>query len=215
MRSGKVTASGMDALVTPLGKVKEGDGPHTYLIEKVTEAWLGGPLAEANTFDMTQGEILENDARPAFTVETNLEVEQVSFITGTDERVGCSPDGIIVGQQAGVEIKCPLVKTHVGYLLNGELPKKYIAQVQFSLYVTGFPKWYFYSYCRNMPNLIIEVNPDPKFQQSIDIAVTEFLERFDEAIEKLVKLNGGVRPPIRQQFQQPELKPKFVSETPT
>ena len=113
LRSGKVTASETDNLVTPLGKVRTGDMVRSYLMKKVAEAWLGGPLPSLNTFDMDQGNILEEFARPAFTLETGLDVREVGFITGNDERVGCSPDGLI-GTDAGVEIKCPRIETHIG-----------------------------------------------------------------------------------------------------
>lgn len=211
LRSGKVTASEMDSLITPLGKVKDGAGPKTYLHKKVAEAWLGGPLASLNVWDMEQGQILEEYARPAFTLETGLDVSQVGFITGDDERVGCSPDGL-VGSNSGVEIKCPHVDTHIGYILDNVLPKDYVIQVQGSLYVTGFPKWYFYSFCRRMPPLILEVEPDPAIQKAIGAAVSEFLERFDEALDKLTKLNGGIRPPARAKFApQPQRQEEFQS----
>ena len=47
LRAGKVTASELDRLVTPLGKVKTGDGPRSYLCEKVAEAWKGTTLPSA------------------------------------------------------------------------------------------------------------------------------------------------------------------------
>lgn len=211
LRSGKVTASDMDALVTPLGKVKTGEGPKTYMMKKLAEAWLGGPIVSLNTFDMEQGNILEEYARPAFTLDTGFEVEQVGFITTDDDRCGCSPDGILTGKQIGLEIKCPRVETHIGYLIDGTLPKDYTLQVQGSLWVTKFPKWFFYSYCRRMPPLILEVLPDPEIQEAISEAVEGFLERFDEALATLTKLNGGVRPETRQKFQ-PQEKPKFVAD---
>lgn len=200
----------MDALVSPLGKIRTGDGIDTYLKKKLAEVWTGGPLASLNVFDVEQGVILEEMARPAFTLDTGLEVEEVGFITTDDERVGCSPDGVI-GGKFGLEIKCPKLETHIGYLLEGELPKDYLLQVQGSLYVSGFSKWYFYSFRRNMPPLILEVEPDPKIQSAIHQAVNEFLERLDEALEKLTKLNGGVRPE-RPKFTQQPIKPKFVAD---
>ena len=202
----------MDALVTPLGKVKTGEGCRTYLMKKLAEVWLGGPIASLNTFDMEQGNLLEEYARPAFTLDTGMEVEQVGFITTDDEKCGCSPDGIIVGQKVGLEIKCPKVETHLGYLIEGEVPKDYIIQVQASLWVSGYAKWYFYSFCRRMPPLILEVLPDPEIQEAIGEAVEGFLERFDEAMATLTKLNGGVRPETRQKFQMPPEKPKFESD---
>ena len=193
LRAGKVTASELDALVSPLGKVRTGEGPKTYLHKKVAEARLGGPLPSLNVWDLEQGKILEEFARPAFTVETGLEVTQVGFITGDDDRVGCSPDGLI-GSDCGLEIKCPHIETHIGYLLAGVVPSDYMLQVQGSMFVTGFPRWMFFSYRRRLPPLVLTVEPDDKLQTAIGEALAEFFERFDEAMDKLVKLNGGVRP---------------------
>lgn len=193
LRSGKVTASEMDALVTPLGKVKTGDGPKTYLNKKLAEAWIGGPLPSVQgVLDLENGKILEEYAKPAFTLETGLELEDVGFIESDDGFMGASPDGIVKGQQIGVEIKCPRLETHIGYLLAGCLPSDYVLQVQASLFITGMPKWYFFSYRRNLPPLILEVFPDETIQEAIKIAVDGFTEAFEHGWSKLVSLNGGL-----------------------
>ena len=195
LRSGKVTASEMDALVTPLGKIKTGDGPRSYLMKKVAEAWLGGPLPSVQgVFDIDQGKILEEFARPAFEVESSLEVKTVGFITGDDERIGCSPDGLIGGDQ-GLEIKCPRIENHIRYLMDGVVPPDYVIQVQGSLYVTGFKRWTFVSYRRRLPMFILDVEPDEKIQDSIGQALEMFFEFFDEAWVRLCEINGG--PPKR------------------
>lgn len=212
-RSGIPTASELDALVTTLGKVRTGDMPRTYLHKKITEAWLGGPLASLNVWDVTQGEILEEYAKPAFTLETGLELEQVGFITDDAGRVGCSPDGIVTDKNWGVEIKSPRVETHVGYLLNGIVPPDYVVQVQASLYVTGFEKWYFFSFCRRMPPLILEVYPDKAMQTAIGEALAGFLERFDEGMAKLVALNGGAKPKARDKFAPQPQKQETVGDS--
>jgi hypothetical protein len=192
LRSGKVTASECDALVSPTGKVRTGEGPKTYLHKKLAEAWLGGPLPSVQgVFDLEQGKILEEYAKPAFTIETGLEIEDVGFITGDNELVGCSPDGIVKGHEIGCEIKCPQLPTHIGYLLSGALPSDYIIQVQFSLFVTGFKKWMFFSYRRNLPPLILTVEPDTEIQESIEEAVGNFELAFRDGLEKLVEINGG------------------------
>ena len=200
LRSGKVTASEMDNLVTPLGKVKTGDGPKTYLMKKVAEAWLGGPLPSLNVWDMEQGQILEEYARPSFTLETGFEVERVGFITDDSGNIGCSPDGLLAND-VGLEIKCPHVDTHIRYLLDGVLPTDYVLQVQGSLYVTGFKKWVFYSFRRKMPSFKVEVLPDPKIQDAIIAALKSFKEQYDAALNRLTEINGG--PPVRPKLPIP------------
>lgn len=213
LRAGKVTASELDRLVSPLGKVRTGDGPRSYLMEKVAESWLGTTLPTAEFFDGDQGRFLEEYARPAFTLETGLTVSEVGFIESDDGRMGCSPDGLI-GDGIGLEIKCPHIEKHVGYLLAGVVPTDYVLQVQGSLYVTGFPTWKFFSFRRGLPPLILTVEPDPKIQASIHEAVAEFTAQLDAALEKLTFLNGGLRPePLRLTPKEDE--PEFVSQTPT
>lgn len=196
LRSGKVTASNADALVTPLGKVKKGDGPRTFLMKMLAEAWIGGPLPSIQgVFDIDQGKILEEQAKPAFTLHTGIAVENVAFIESADGRAGCSPDGAIFDGErlvCGVEIKCPRMETHIRYLLDNELPEDYVAQVQFSMFITGLPSWHFFSYRRGFPPLHLEVKADPKLQDAFGHALADFYAEFDAAWKQLVTMNGGL-----------------------
>ena len=209
-RAGIPTASEFDNLVTPEFKIRTGQTPATYLALKVAEAWLGGPLADFKSFDMEQGNILEDEAIPWYELEFGQKIQRVGLITTDDGRVGCSPDGLI-GEDNGIEIKCPAAQTHVRYLLEGVLPKDYAAQVHGAMWVTGYPRWTFLSYRRGFPALVLTVEREEGFQQRLTEALRKFLADFDEAIAKLVEINGG--PPPRRQ-PAPE-KPPFVSEMPS
>lgn len=194
-RSGIPTASEFDALVTPEFKMRTGEMPTTYLSKKLAEAWQGGPLLGFNVFDMDQGNILEDEAKPWFELEHNRPVERVGFITTDDGRVGCSPDGLL-GEDSGIEIKCPRAETHIRYLLNGRLPKDYAAQVHGSMFVTGRKEWKFLSYRRHFPALLITVERDEEIQKTLAKALAEFLKRFDAGMARLAEINGG--PPARR-----------------
>lgn len=181
----------MDALVTPLGKVKTGDGPRTYLYQKLAEAWTGGPVMSLQgIFDVEQGQILEEKAKPAFILETGLDLQNVAFIESDDGKCGCSPDGMTT-KDVGVEIKCPRIETHIRYLVEGKLPVDYIAQVQGSMFVTGYTKWMFFSYRRKMPPLILTIDRDNTFQKAISDALGAFTAAFDAGMKRLVEINGG------------------------
>src|SRR5208282_4714782 len=106
---------------------------------------------------------------------------------------GASPDGLI-GDDLGIEIKCPNASTHVKYLLAGKVPDDYIVQVHFSMFVTGFPRWIFMSYRRAMPPLILTVERDERIQGQIEEAVESFKSRMDTGWKTLVALNGGELP---------------------
>lgn len=193
LRAGIPTASDFDALVTPLGKIRIGDGVRSYLAKKVAEAWQGGPLLEYNSWTMEDGQILESEARPWAEIHFGCDIQQVGFITSDDGKIGCSPDGLI-SDDCGIEIKCPKVETHVGYLLAGELPSEYIAQVQGSMFVTGFNQWKFLSYRRRFPNLVLTIERDEKFQNALADALAQFLGKFEESMRRMEEINGGPRP---------------------
>lgn len=198
LRAGKVTASEMDALITPLGKVRDGDGVQTYLNQKLVERWIGVPLPQLQgIFDMEQGQILEERAKPAFTIHTGLEIQNAAFIETDDGLAGCSPDALATdgdGSFDGVEIKCPTMPKHVGYLRANKLPKDYVAQVQGSMFVTGFQRWHFFSYSRQFPPLHLVVERDEKFQAALAVAIADFTAALDAGMECLIALNGGLRP---------------------
>jgi len=194
MRAGKVTASELDALISPLGKIRESKGVDTYLARKLVERWTGAPLPQLQgVFDVEQGEILERKAKPAFTIHTGLEIESVGFIETDDGTAGCSPDGLI-GETSGVEIKCPTMAVHIGYLLAGKLPQDYVAQVQGSMFVTGYESWHFFSYSRHLPPLHLIVERDEKFQCALGAAIADFSEALNESMNRLIELNGEPPP---------------------
>jgi hypothetical protein len=205
LRLGIPTASEFDNLVTPEWKVRTGDMPKTYLAKKVAEAWLGLPIGDAFTWEMEQGTLLESRAIPWFELEYDVAIQQVGFITTDDGRIGCSPDGLLTN--SGLEVKCPAIHTHVRYVLAGDVPKDYRAQVQGSMLVTGFPTWNFLSYRRGVPPLVVAVQAEDKAQKALHEALTAFLEQFDAALAKLVRMNGGVMPE-RPKLSPPEAEPQ-------
>lgn len=193
-RAGVVTASEFDSILTPEFKARTGEMPKTYLAKKLAEKWIGGPLPGFNVWATEQGQILEEEAVPFFTLETGLAVERVGLCLTDDGRVGCSPDGLI-GEDCGLEVKCPMIETHMKYLLSGIIPKDYAAQVHGSMYVTGRPRWMFLSYCRALPPLIVTIDRDEEIQEKIAEALADFLQALDVGMKRLVEINGG--PPRR------------------
>lgn len=202
-RLGIVTASELDALISPLWKPRTGEGVKTYLAKKIAERWRGQPLNTYHGGSMEQGSMREDEARAWYALDANVDVREVGFITTDDGKMGCSPDGLM--EDGGIEIKCPEPHTHVGYLLDGELPSEYRAQVYGSLLVTGLPRWRFLSYCRGFPPLLLTIEANAEIQAGILAAVTAFQTKLDEAWAAIETRNGG--PPVR--FQ-PETDPDYV-----
>lgn len=211
-RCGLPTASEFDNLVSPTGEVRKGKMPETYMNKKIAEWWTGSVDVEATTsFYMEQGKIIEEEVAPWYELEYGVKIERVGLITTDDGTVGCSPDGLL--PDSGIEIKAPATHTHIGYLLAGQLPPEYIHQVQGCMYVTGRDEWKFVSYRRGMPALVLTVERDIKFQNSLDAALELFIGKMEAAKERLIEMNGS--PPKRFLKPPPKPQPEFISEMPS
>lgn len=188
-RLGLATASEMDALVSPAGKIRTGQGPETYLYRKVAEHVLGFPLKDFGSFAMEQGSILENEARPWYSFSRDVEVKTPGFCTTDDGLLGASPDGL-VGEDGGLEIKCMQPENALRVLMENAVPDEYVIQVQTSLLVTGRAWWDFLSYSRQFPAVVIRVTPDAKLQAAIREAHAAFMLKFNAAVAKVTALRA-------------------------
>ena len=194
-RAGRLTASAAKSILTPLFKVKDGKAVDTLISRALSEKWLGRPLPDEDGFlslPVEFGKILEIEAKPMFRLLTDLEISNVGFMESEDGFCGCSPDA--AGCDFGVEIKSPMMPNHVKYLLANKVPDDYIVQCHFSMFVSGFPRWYFMSYRRMMPSLIIAVERDEKIQESIAEAVALFAAKMQSGWKTLIEKNGGKEP---------------------
>jgi YqaJ-like viral recombinase domain len=186
-RCGVITASEVDALVSPTGKVRTGQGVDTYLHRKLAEKMLNWSPEMLNTFPMDQGKIIETIAIPWFEFTFNKKVSRVGFCTSNDGKIGFSPDGILE-DGSGLELKAPQPPAQIRYLLGGTVPDEYAIQIQHSLLVSGAPYWTFASYSLQLPALVLRVEPDPKIQAALKEAIDAFLERMDKYLAQLAAL---------------------------
>lgn len=185
LRVGKVTASELGELVTDTFTIRTGAMPHTYLCGKVAEAWRGHPLPGFSSWETEQGQLLEDEARSWYCLEhDDHKMRNVGFIEGDDGRCGCSPDALL-GEDGGLELKCPQPTNHVRYLLAGTLPKDYAPQVHMSLYVTGRKWWRFVSYHRGYPAFVHHVERDEAIMSKIAAALSGFYASYDTAMKQL------------------------------
>jgi hypothetical protein len=109
----------------------------------------------------------------------DIEIKTVGFISPDEDNkfhewIGISPDGVL--QDEGIiEIKCPLMKTHLEYIEIGKLPSEYRYQVQGQLFVTGLKYCDFMSFVEGMKPFIIRVLPD-----------TDLFKEFEKRLEILI-----------------------------
>lgn len=191
-RLGVVTASEIDALVSPTYEVRKGEGVTTYLCQKLSEKIMGYRGESGSTWAMDNGSIVEKIALPWFSFTHDVSVDRAGFCVSDDGRIGFSPDGLI-GDDGGIEVKSPLPPKHIRNLDAGLIPAEYRCQVQFSLYVSRRKWWKFLSFHPHLPPLLVEAVPDQKAFTAFDTALLLFFTRFDAAHAKITGMmqQGG------------------------
>ena len=202
---GKATASQAANILTPTGKLSTSA---TGLIRRLArEQVCADPNEREPNAAMEWGNMQEPFARDEFRKLTKRRVIEVGFCQSlVHPALGCSPDGLIHGDisaglcidglkfaqdadgpiVAGLEIKCPQIDTHVEYLIDDVLPKKYAPQVHWSMAVTGLDVWYFMSYFPNLRSLIVKVERD-EYTEKIESAALEFAERYQSEVESIIE----------------------------
>lgn len=175
-RLGIPTATGIKNIVTQSGQ--KSSGWVGYLAELVAES-IEGSSEGFKSNDMQRGNELEPRARMAYEFETGNDVVQVGGVyLNADKDLMISPDGLIPTLKKGVEIKCPKMKTHIKYLIEGGVPVEYVIQVQAALWVTGYETWDFISYCpeyQKQPLYVYTAERDPVLMQAFDEHIPNFI----------------------------------------
>jgi len=182
-RAGSVGGSSIDKIITPTGQPsKSAEG----LLYQLAGERIVGKCEEGFTSQaMLNGIERESQARQLFELAYGVDVQQVGIVYKDERKLfHCSPDGL-VGDDAVLEIKCPMLKTHVQYLLKAEMPKDYIPQVQMEMYVTERTKCYFMSYYAGMPPLIVEVPRDNDYINLLEKLLMNFIQKLSQATQKI------------------------------
>lgn len=192
LRAGKFTGSRFVALTARNKKTKEKLKSFSDAVwDAVVERMTGKPQDSATSYSMQWGSEVEAFAREAYELKTGNSVIEVPFI---DHPVypfaGCSPDGLI-GDDGGLEIKCPKDSAvHLERFLSG-VPEEYIPQVQGCMWVTGRAWWDFASFDPRMPEshqlLIIRVERDESFIAHLEASVLEAEAEAVALLDNLMK----------------------------
>lgn len=152
-RLGKVTASNIDRAQSFLQRAskgkKAGDSSadrDKYIRELATELITRVPVEHYVSPAMDIGAQYEDEARTEYWMATGNEVDQTGFVLHpTLDFLGASPDGLCPTH--GLEIKVPLLHTHMAYLEADEVPEEYIPQMQCNMLCCELPAWDFVSWC--------------------------------------------------------------------
>lgn len=207
-RKGIPTASRAINIITPSGvrtaRSKE------YAIELCAECI--DPKEESKfrgTFHTKRGNLLEDDARKAFEKATDdhdparvpearnymvtksgVIADQVGICLHDELIAGCSPDALLRRSDedryyAGLEIKCPCLKKHIEYVMEGGVPMKYMPQVHWSMVITGLP-WVFMSFYPGLRPLIVEVRPS-EFTKKVERAMRQFCAEYERTYQLVME----------------------------
>jgi len=172
-----------------------GDMRQGYMAELVAQI-ATGLIPEQMSFKQCEwGHEHEDQARAFFELEYGVNVDVPAFIyKDKEKRFGISPDGLIVGEKTGLELKCPFTsKVFVEFATCDKIKKEYIEQCQYSMWVTGYDGWYFANYDPRIKtkNLhCVYIKRDEDFMNKYDEAKVNFLRDMDKMLGKL-DLNFG------------------------
>lgn len=186
-RVGKVTMSHAKELLTGgKGKTRQ-----SYIFDLVAERLSGKPTERYVSMEMRRGIFLEEYAVSAFEAAMpDMQVLKVGLVLHDDERIGCSPDGLI--HECGIEIKCPAPRQHIRNVIADGFDD-YIQQVQGNIWVCQREYWYIVSFCpwvEDFPLYIKVVYRDEDIIKKISESAIRAADEVDELIKSPVNRYG-------------------------
>lgn len=190
-RVGKITASRFCDAMKKLKNGNPAEARLNYIRELVFEILSGARKQSVQANAQKWGIEIEQYAREAYELRTGEFVELSEFVTHAKHPfIGCSPDGL-VGEEGGIEIKCPHNECiHIQTLVEG-MPEDHIPQIQGAMFVTGRKWWDFISYDpRQAPayRLYIQrINRDEDYIQKLEKDLLEFWGNVQMTLEVLKK----------------------------
>ncbi|MDE9540231.1 lambda exonuclease family protein [Xenorhabdus bovienii] len=192
LRLGVITASDAWKILTKdKSKNVWSDTKSTYLYELIGEVCTG-VYKEINARTLAWGKEYEQEARDSFSFYSDLDVTEAPILYRDESmRTACSPDGLC-NDRLGLELKCPSnTDVFIKMALRGVdgIKREYIAQMQFSMWVTGLSAWNFVNYDPRMPAgkeiVHVLVEQDAEYMKRFDDLIPEFIERMDADLKTL------------------------------
>lgn len=188
-RLGRVTAS---RVADVIAKTKTGYGASraNYMAELIAERLTGTPAERFTNAAMAWGNENEDGARQLYSFRYDVEVQEVGFIPHPRIAMsGASPDGH-VGEDGGIEVKCPNTATHIDTLIGGEIPGKYQTQMLWQMACSGRAWTDFVSFDPRLPGpmrlFVKRLYRDDIRIAEMEKEVTAFLSELDAKISALM-----------------------------
>lgn len=191
LRLGVITASEVSNVIAkPRSGTKWPDMKTSYFHTLLAEVCTG-VAPEVNAKALAWGKQHEESARVLFEFTSGVDVTEAPILYRDETlRTACSPDGLC-SDGRGLELKCPFTsRDFMKFRLGGfdAIKSAYMAQVQYSMWVTGKDAWYFANYDPRMKREGIHhviVERDEKYIASFEESVPEFIEKMDLALAEI------------------------------
>lgn len=187
LRLGIPTASMFAKILTPATQ-KFSKQARPYAFKLVAERLLNESFDSIENLEwVARGKELEPAAIKAFEFEQDVKTAPVGFITDDAMTMGATPDRLIVGESAALEIKCPSPGIHLEYVIDGFGPD-YLPQVQGQAMIGEFEWVSRYSYHPLMPPALVKTYRDETYIANLRAALVQFIDMKNEILEKVRSL---------------------------
>jgi len=188
-RLGLPTASMAASLVTPTGRPA---GAVEGYADRLAMQRYRGVASDgfAGSDTTARGHALEPRARAAYAWIAGTDVREVGFCTDDRTRFGGSPDGL-VGDDGGLEIKCPLMPTFVAGLMHveehGTAPAAHRPQIHMLMLVTNRAWWDLALWHPELPDepVIVRTGRDPDWDARLLRQIAICRRRRDRVVATL------------------------------
>ena len=198
-RLGIPSASMAASLVTPTGR--PASAVVAYADRLAVQRYRG---LESDAFTGSaatlHGRGFEARARAAYAWLADADVRETGFCTDDRGRYGGSPDGL-VGEDGGLEIKCPLMPAFIAALMHveehGRPPPAYLPQVHMLMLVTERSWWDLAFWHPDLPDepVIARVMRDPSWDARLLRQIAVCRRRRDRVEAVLRARRDGGRVP--------------------
>ena len=201
-RTGRITASRMCDLMATLKRGGEAASRRDYRAELIAERLTGKTEDRYLSKEMQFGIEQEPFARTAYEIRTENMVDQAGFIFHPRlDFSGASPDGLI-GQDGGLELKCPKITTHLAYVTAGTVPEEHQYQMLWNMACADREWWDFASFDPRLPEkLRLFIVRMPRDEARIGEIEREVLKLNSEVLNICTQLGVVVDPPPIEAFK--------------
>lgn len=183
LKLGLPTSSNFKKIVTPT-MAKKSDQRKDYAYHLIAERLLGYRIETYQSEHMRRGMIEEAEAVEWYQWDTGVTTEQVGFITNDEGTLGCSPDRL-VGDDGLLEVKCLSDKEHVQALCEGRINVRFRPQLQGQIYISERDWVDILLWHRVLPRLVIRVEPDERFMETLIRELDSFVALIDAEMDKI------------------------------